>query len=243
MAYIHTVTYGEEEEYCYIGAYIVYQEYRHKGYGKKMWDVAWAALPATTLVSLSSVLQQEHTYIKSGFKTYWDEFTFTFDAVRVAQLPLSSEGNIKIIQYEEAEFRSLVEYDTNVFCYSRETILKSVREIPGRKGWVASNQDGKIVGYTIASLASEWLIVPIIADTRSIAEALLVELSKFVTSQPVKLFRMSIPAINKSAMAFANEHSKVLNFESRRMFARGEPTQTMTESHAKYIFSMDVAIG
>ena len=243
ISYIQTVTYGKDEEYCYIGAYLVYKEYRHHGYGKKMWDFACGALPENTLVSLSSVLQQEHTYIRSGFKTFWNEFTFTFNALKIAQLPPPSEECIDIIQYEEAELSKLVEYDTNIFCYSREVYLKTVREISDCKGWVATDQDGKIVGYAIASRALEWLIAPLIADNWSAAQSLLVQMSKFLATQPVKFFRMSIPAINTTAMTFANEYSEVMNFESKRMFARGKPSQTLTENHAKFIFSMNLAIG
>ncbi len=59
ISFIQIVPYGEKEEYCYLGMYIVKKEYRHKGYGKQTWDSAWAELPDSCLVGLSAVIPQE----------------------------------------------------------------------------------------------------------------------------------------------------------------------------------------
>ena len=132
FSYIQVATYGEKEEYSYIGVYYVLKEYRHKGYGKKTWDVAVSELPKDSLIALSAVLPEEATYIKVGFKSFWTEFNYTFDAEKIAKLPLSGRSDINIVRYKDVDMKNLVEYDSNIFCYSRESYLKIVGEVSER---------------------------------------------------------------------------------------------------------------
>ena len=243
ISYIQVATYGEKEEYGYIGVYIVLKEYRHKGYGKKTWDFAMSELPKDSLVGLSAVLPQEATYMKSGFKGFWTEFSYSFDAETIAKLPLSSRSDINIVRYKDADMKYLVEYDSNIFCYSRESYLKIVGEVSESEGWVATNQEGKIIGYVVARLSLDiygWFILPLIADDISVAEALLVEMSKSVS---VKNFTMTIPDLNESAMAFAKKNANQMMLESRRMYTNGKPSDRIIENHAKNIFSGSYALG
>ena len=246
ISYIQIATYGDNEEYSFIGAFVVLKEHRHKGYGKKTWDFAVSELPKDSLIGLSAVLQLEATYAKIGFKSFWTEFSFRFSADNIAKLPLSCRSDINIIRYKDANIENLTKYDSNIFCYSRESYLKIVGEVSESEGWVATNQEGKIIGYVVARLSMEvygWFILPLIADDISVAEALLVEMSKSVSSQPVKTFTMNIPDINESAMAFAKHHAEEMILESRRMYANGEPSDCTVANHAKRIFSVSYTIG
>ena len=245
ISYIQAVTYGDKEDYCYIGAYIVKKEYRHKGYGKQTWDRALSELPETCLVSLSAVPAQAVKYARTGFKSNWKEFTYTFDAQKIASLPVSAESSITIIQFKDANFSSLLKYDTSAFCYSRESYLKKVLEVPDCEGWVAMNKVGNIVGYVVARFTLEvygWVLLPLIADDVSIAEALLVKASMSLCEQPVKRFTMTIPAINEMSVTFAQKYSEKLLFDSCRMF-KGTPSDKMIENHANVIFAMSHAAG
>ena len=245
ISYIQAVTYGDEEEYCYIGMYLVKKEYRRMGYGKQTWDHAFSELPETCLVSLTAVPAQVANYTKCGFKTNWKEFTYSFDTQNVAGLPVSTESSINIIHFKDADFSSLLKYDTYAFCYARESYLRKVLEVPDCEGWVAVNKEGTIVGYVVAKFTLEvygWFILPLIADDASIAEALLVNMSKFLSKQPPKRFTMTIPAINEKCMTFAQKFSEKLLFDTRRMF-KGSPSDQMVENHAKLIFSTSPALG
>ena len=245
ISYIQTVTYGDEDEYCYIGLYIVKKEYRRMGYGKQTWDHAFSELPETCLVSLSAVLAQVAIYTKCGFKTNWKEFTYSFDIQNFAGFPVSTETSINIIHFKDADFSSLLKYDTSAFCYSRESYLRKVLEVPDSEGWVAVNKEGNIVGYVVAKFTLEvygWFLLPLIADDASIADSLLVNVSKFLCDQPVKRFTMTIPSINEKCMTIAQKFSEKLLFESCRMF-RGTPSDKMVENHANIIFSMSYVVG
>ncbi len=89
ISFILMVPFGENEEFICPAMYMVKKEYRHKGYGKKTWDYAWAELPDSCLVSLSATIPQDLLYIQSGFKTSWNEHTILFDAnIRLLIYPI-----------------------------------------------------------------------------------------------------------------------------------------------------------
>ncbi len=166
--------------------------------------------------------------------------------MKIADLPDSNVEGINIVRYKEADFQSLLKYDTDAFCYSREVYLKKMKEISNSEGWVATDKGGEIVGYVVARYTSEmhgWFLIPLIANNSSIAKALLVELSKFLIHQPVKSFSMSIPGINKNSLCLAEQFGEKQLFETRRMFAKGNPPDKMVENHANIIFAMSCAIG
>ena len=246
ISYLQATTYGEKEEYCYLGAYIVRKEFRGKGYGKKTWDFAWADLPESCLISLSTAPPQDATYSKVGFKTHWKEFTYTFESKKVADFFPYNGLNVKTVRLKDANFQSLLQYDRNVFCYSRESYLKKVLEVPDSEGWVALSAEGEIVGYVVARFTLDtygWFLLPLIAENVTVAEALIVELSKFLVTQPVTKFTMTIPDINNAAVCLAHKLSASLILESCRMFTRGNPPDKMTQNHASTIFSMSYAVG
>ena len=88
-----------------------------------------------------------------------------------------------------------------------------------------------------------WSLLPLVADDISVAEALLVEMSKSVSSQPVKQFMMTTPDINESALAFAKQNAKQMILETRRMYSNGKPSDRIVKNHAKHIFSGSVDLG
>ena len=69
------------------------------------------------LLVLVHVFLKMLNYAKCGFKTNWKEFAYSFDAQKVAGLPVFTDSGINIIPYKDAEFSNL-KYDTSAFYYS-----------------------------------------------------------------------------------------------------------------------------
>ena len=140
---------------------------------------------------------------------------------------------------------SLSNNDTAAFCFSREVYLKKNLEIPNSEGWVALNDSKEIMGYAVAIQAQEkygWLVIPFIADNASVAEALLVRISKIVLDQPNKTLSMNIPGVNKGAMELAQRFCGSVNFKIRRMFSM-DPPQVIVENHKNKIYSINFCVG
>lgn len=234
-------------EYCYIGMYIVKKEFRGKGYGRKTWDRAWSDIPDTCVVSLSTGLNTVSMYEKYGFKTAWNEFTYSYSAEKVATLPLpSSCSDLKLTSFREADFERLVEYDMSVFCYSREAWLTKMFDIPNCEGWVAANKDGEIVGYCIARVTLEkfgWWLVPMFAENISVAQALFVKVANYVKEQPIKKIVATVSEVNEQAMElFQASSPDFCMMETARVFARGCP-KAIAENTKKRVFSRCFVFG
>ncbi len=248
ISYMQIVLYGDNEEYCYPGMYVVKKEYREQNYGRPIFDHAWGEIPDSSLISFSAIIPKVLLYMEYGGKPYWNECYYMFDAQKILNsLELDSyEKSINIIRYKDADFQSLLRYDTNAFCYSREIYLRKVGQLSGNEGWVATDPNGQITGYVVARQAldfSEWLLFPLIADNLSVAKALLMELSRFLVNQPAKSFTMVIPNVNTCAITFAEKLKGKKVSETRRMFANGPPSDKMVKNHAELIFGTNPSLG
>lgn len=217
-----------KKELCHIGLFVVKPEFRGKGYGSKTWEYAWSKIPESCYASLCTAvtnmaLKYEARY---GFKIAWKEFTYMCSAEKIAALP-SSSLNFTTKSHREVDFNSLVQYDASVFGYERESFLTTLLAIPSNEGWVAFNQDGKLIGYL--NLLREkgklsWYVAPLYANNVSIACDLLKKAAQYVLQEGCDAtLVISVPEVNEAAMNLVQPVSMEVLFEYVRMFARATP--------------------
>ena len=86
ICYIQAVAYGDTKEYCYLGGLIVKKEFRGHGYGFQISRHVRSEISNTCLRLISAVLHMEEKYKKSGYQAAWDEFSYSLDAQKIADL-------------------------------------------------------------------------------------------------------------------------------------------------------------
>ena len=111
ICYVQAVAYGDTKEYWSLGGLIVKKEFRGHGYGFQISRHVQSEIPKTCIKSISAVLQMEEKYQKQyGYQAAWDEFSYSFDAQKIADLSKHSAHNgINVVHYKEVPFVKLVE--------------------------------------------------------------------------------------------------------------------------------------
>lgn len=246
MAIVIMAMYGNKE-FCHVGYFLVKNEHRGKGYGKKIWDYAWSKIPDSCSITLDALEDMVPKYEISGFKTAWKELSYTCSAEEISSLSLPSSCSELIIKfYGETDFDFLVEYDASVFGFRRESLLKTFLTIPCCKGWVACDQEGKIRGHcNLLKVKGKptWSVSPLYADDASIAHALLSRAAQFVLKEDRDAsLNVIVPDANNEGMKLIKSVHVKFNFEYVRMFARGIPRGI--EENVVKVFSVgSIAIG
>lgn len=203
-----------DKNFGFIGFYIVKPEYRGKGYGLKIWNVAIAYLK-TQNIGLDGVVAQQSNYMKSGFKLAYSNIRYEGIAKS------TTEQFPEIVQLSEVSFDDIFQYDTNLFSVPRPQFLKCWVQQPESQA-IAAIQNGKVVGYSvIRKCRSGYKIGPLFADTKELANELFLASSNFV--EPGTQIYLDTPETNQAAVALAESHGMNKVFETARMYTKSQP--------------------
>ena len=207
VSHISIVKYGENE-ICVIGHYYVKPEHQKRGYGLQIWNYTWSKVAKNCkVIYLTCPKDSESMYRKYGFETAWFDYMCKFTSKNAISLPLPQEcSSLIFASYRNADFDSLLAYDTSVFGYPRRSFLKKLVTVQEFVGWVASNKSSEIVGYcTLRKSVDEscWLLSPWYANDTFIAQALLNKAADFALSQPggeSSCLSIVVPEVNEDAI-------------------------------------------
>lgn len=205
------------QEFGFMGFFIVKPEYRAAGIGRKLWyerrDELLSRLNDGATIGMDGVVDMQEFYRRGGFEiAYKDE---RYERIG-EQFPLDS--NISAIA--DDDIAAVLEYDKQCFGYSRPQFLLPWLRMPESKTfkYIA---DGKLLGFAIVRKANlGYKVCPLFADTPQAAEALYRACLNSVAGEPVYL---DIPMVNSAAVNLVKKYGAKYVFECARMYLGTPP--------------------
>ena len=216
IASISVVKY--DDDFGFLGFYIVKPEYRGQGYGYQLWQQALTHLDGCN-VGLDGVVDQQDNYKKSGFKLAHRNICFVRKGGVIENIEQVDAENIKPLS--SLEFNDIKKYCAAFFPADRQAFLK---------GWITQS-DSVALGYVengalkgigvIRQCAPGYKIGPLFADSADIARALYLRLSGHV-SENEDIF-LDVPQVNDEAVKLAEQFAMRQCFETARMYTQTQP--------------------
>jgi GNAT superfamily N-acetyltransferase len=209
IAAISLVNY--DDDFAFLGLYIVRPEWRGRGYGMSMWRAAMARA-GTRNVGLDGVVDQQGNYARSGFRLVRRN-------VRYSGQGGGSSMPDGLVPISDVPADAVMRYDAGVFPADRSPFLETWLRMPGARGLVAL-RDGAVTGYSVARpCRSGFKIGPLFADDEATAGQLLSGLVGAIGDEP---FFLDIPEPNEAAGRLVERFGMGPVFETARMYT-GEP--------------------
>lgn len=202
-----------DEFYGFMGFYIVTPEFRHQGYGLKLWNHAMAYL-GDRAIGLDGVVAQQNNYRKSGFTFYYNNMRYGGKA--------KGRPNQDLQTLDTISFQTLMDYDSKTIGFNRSIFLQHWITRPHCFG-LANIEGSKLSGYgVIRKCGQGYKIGPLFADSRLIADRIYLALADFCKNSDIFL---DVVQTNTEAMNFALDHGLNQIFETARMYKGAPPKQ------------------
>jgi len=205
VAIVSCVNY--DDRFAFLGFYIVRAELRGSGHGLRIWNAAIAhARPR--VIGLDGVVAQQDNYKKSGFQLAYANIRY---GGTVAVPPAPAD----IIALDKVPFALVEADDATVFPAARSAFLRAWIKTSGHVGR-ALMREGKLIAWgVIRPCRSGYKIGPLVSDDRAAAEAIVQALLASAGGGEVFL---DVPAVNREAIALAEELGLKPVFETARMY-------------------------
>jgi ribosomal protein S18 acetylase RimI-like enzyme len=203
-----------DDQFGFIGLYIVKPEYRAKGYGIQLFRAGMSYL-AQRNMGLDAVLAQQKNYEKSGFKSVYRNVRYAGTGGGDSATP--DVADLTIFPFEEVSA-----YDRKVFPAPRARFLDHWLEPPMGAALGIRDREQRLAGYgVVRSCRNGCRIGPLFADTPAGADQLFHALRRHVPESASLFF--DAPDANKEAIALAQRHGFTKMFETARMYTRARP--------------------
>ncbi|HMR19293.1 MAG TPA: GNAT family N-acetyltransferase [Sphingobacterium sp.] len=213
IAHISAVNYNDE--YGFIGLYIVSKDYRGKGYGLALWNHAVRRIQHLAC-GLDGVPDQIENYKKSGFVYAFRQMRLACTALAVPKPDLVYE------LVPESPILNLIHYDTAIFGTARENFCRTWLTMSNAKAFYTTAQNDNITGYAVIRKCIEgYKIGPLFAANSVIAENLFLACHSAASSGETVYIDM--PEVNPSTRKFIERYALELVFETARMYTRQKP--------------------
>jgi hypothetical protein len=198
-----------DQEYGFLGFYIVRPPYRGRGFGMQLWDAAMAYRPGAMWASTAS---------SPNKKTTGNQALRSPIATSAIKARAATPG---LIDLSSVAFDEIARYDRTVFPADRADFLhRWIRQPQGAALAVRSKQ--RLEGYGVLRACRRgFKIGPLFADDPQIADALFQGLAARAAGQPIFL---DAPAANPAAIGLAKRHGMAPVFETARMYTKEPPT-------------------
>lgn len=199
-------------EFGFMGFFIVKPEYRSLGIGRKLWyqrrDALLARLNKDASIGMDGVVDMQPFYQKGGFEIAYRDIRYekTGESFHI-------DKNISPINKNDIE--EILKYDKQCFGFSRPKFITPWLELPDNKMFKYM-KNGQIKGFSIVRKAYKgYKICPLFADDEHIAKELYKACLNSVVNEPLYL---DIPVINKGALKLVEEFDANYIFECARMY-------------------------
>ena len=198
-----------ENEFGFMGFYILLPEFRGKGYGIQLWNAAIERLDGFN-VGLDGVIEQQENYKKSGFK-------FAYSNIRYEWINAAKSFDDKnIVETSSVPFEKINSYDRKIFPANRTPFLHNWIKIPESFSFTYLNDD-YIEGYgVIRKCRVGYKIGPLFAENSGIAENIFLKLCSSV-DQKAQIY-LDVPEVNDAGMKIASKYSMQKVFGTARMY-------------------------
>lgn len=212
IACISAVAYNDE--FGFIGFYIVKPEYRGSGYGLKIWNATINYLNKQN-IGLDGVVDQQSNYMKSGFR-------LAYRNIRYEGIAHSTADKFpEVVGLSDVSLNEIFKYDTKLFSLPRPQFLNCWFQQPESITFAAI-QNGKVAGYSvIRKCRNGYKIGPLFADSKELAEKLFLSLNNCVKSRTT--IYLDTPEVNNNAVELAENYCMKKVFETARMYTKSQP--------------------
>ena len=211
-----------DEDFGFMGFFILKPEYRGRGLGNKLWyarrDRLLGRLRSGATIGLDGVFAMQDFYAKGGFVFSHRNLRFRTDVATPRGTSLLDGEDI--VPLADIPFELVLDYDRTCFPAPRPTFLR---------GWISQpdalalgcQRDGKLSGYGVVRRCREGCkIGPLVADDALAANALYLHLSDFAANGPLYL---DAPENNPAAIEFVHQHGMTEVFGCARMYLGPPP--------------------
>jgi GNAT superfamily N-acetyltransferase len=211
IACISAVNY--QNEFGFVGFYIVHPDYRGLAYGYELAKVALDRLQGIN-IGVDGVIDQVENYKRYGFSLAYRNVRY--EGVSEAFAP---HPNVHAIT--ESDMTAILAFDRNFFPAQREAFL--VKWIHQKGGCALVFKEGvEIKGYGVMRPCFQgYKIGPLFAENAEIAEQLLNGLSGSLPEGST--FYLDIPEPNAEANMLVKRYQMKKVFETARMYNRAAP--------------------
>ena len=211
VATVSCVNYGAR--FSFLGFYIVRPDLRGRGYGLRIWNAA-IAHAGPRVIGLDGVVAQQQNYKRSGFELAHANIRY---GGTIAAPAAPQAGTVAL---SEIPLAAVAAYDASVFPAPRTAFLRAWIGSPGHSGR-ALMRDGALAGWgVIRPCRNGHKVGPLVADDRAAAELVLSALLAGVDGGEIFL---DVPAINRDAVALAQDLGLAPVFETARMYTGAIP--------------------
>jgi ribosomal protein S18 acetylase RimI-like enzyme len=212
VACISAVAYNNN--FGFIGFYIVKPEYRKEGYSIKLCNHAIKHLHSHN-IGLDGVVEQQDNYRKMGFKVAHKNIRYE----GVAEQRKSVYPHI--VPLASIPFEMLKQYDSLVFPAPRDIFLQNWIALPDSLA-MASTHNNQLTGYgVIRKCRTGYKIGPLFANSPILAHELLLSLLSEVPDSDK--FYLDIPDTNVDALELTRTMNMQKVFETARMYSTSFP--------------------
>lgn len=199
-------------EFGFMGFFIVKPEYRANGLGRKLWyqrrDALLARLKEGASIGMDGVVDMQPFYEKGGFE-------IAFRDERHERMGEKFDVHKNISSILDEDIKSILAYDKQCFGFSRPQFLKPWLNMLDGKTFKYI-EDDKLKGFAFVRRANKgYKICPLFADDESIAEELYKACLNSVVGEPLYL---DIPMVNSSAINLTKKYNTTYVFECARMY-------------------------
>ncbi len=204
------------QEFGFMGFFIVKPEYRSYGIGRKLWyqrrDKLLSRLNKGASIGMDGVVDMQPFYKKGGFEIAYRD-------IRYERIGTQCRLSENIFPIGEDDISSIVAYDEQCFGFLRPNFIIPWVKIPDNRTFMYLEGD-QLKGFAIVRKArTGYKICPLFADNESIAEELYKACLNSVIDEPLYI---DIPAINQGAANLVNMYKASYVFECARMYY-GQP--------------------
>lgn len=221
---VSAVAYGDS--FGFIGLYIVRPEFRGKGFGIPLWEMAMEYLGYRN-IGLDGVIAQQDNYKKSGFQ-------LAYRNLRYEGVIPGAPGS-HIVPACEISLRCIQEYDRQCFPADRSRFLANWMKQPNVVS-LACVEEGELRGYgAIRACRKGYKIGPLFADEAELADELFQALCLHAKGDLVYL---DTPERNPAALELARRYGMSKMFETARMYTQEEPEMDLSKIYGITTFEL-----
>lgn len=199
--------------FAFCGLYIVRPQYRGNGYGMALTKERLRQC-GTRNIGIDGVLENVHLYEKIGYKKYYNNIRYQFEAIDIG-LPYK-----KICPIHDIHFRYINKYDRQCFPACRSDFLYSWVNDSNAVSY-ACIENNQVRGYIVRRKCHDgYRIGPLFADNSIIAECLLLACQQNIKGESIFI---DIPDINRETKSLVSNFKMKQVFATSRMYTKELP--------------------
>ncbi len=209
-----------DEDFGFMGFYIVKEKYRGRDYGIKIFDHALRYMGDRNIGG-DGVLEMLNKYKKKGFKLAYKNIRYKYLTKGDKEISKS------VKRVTDIPFEDISKYDESIFPASRHKFLKPWVSQPESFSFGVT-EGSEVTGYGVLRKCHKgYKIGPLFADSKSIAKNLFDSLISQVPKGTEVFF--DTPEVNKEAVEIAKFYEMEKVFETGRIYTKKEPDVPMNK--------------